>query len=287
LFSSCKKEVNTSNETKSPATLTFKDAPSDVPSSLSFLTEKGSANLKEYDSLLTSSDFEAESEFKNWSEESCRSNGITISTEEARTGNSSARFELTKNDFSLLKYTRAELHKNSPSQADNWYGFSNYLPSDFVKDPIPENLAQWHEVPDWSKGEIWRSPPISFRIKDDHYYLIVLWSAKQVNNYGSKDGEKDFDLGPVDKGQWNDWVFHINFSYGSDGVIEVWKNKQQLVSYNGPNSYNDEHYPYFKVGIYKWGWNGWANYSPEDKRVLFFDNVKIGNQNSSFDQVSP
>ena len=95
------------------------------------------------------------------------------------------------------------------------------------------------------------------------------------------------DLGPVDKNKWNDWVFHIRFSYKSDGILEIWKNKVKVFSMSGPNSFNDQHYPYFKIGIYKWGWNGWASYSPEDKRVLYVDEVRIGNRNSNLNEVSP
>jgi hypothetical protein len=115
----------------------------------------------------------------------------------------------------------------------------------------------------------------------------VLWAAKAVNTNDTKDGEKKFDLGPVEKGKWNDWVFHINFSYKADGVLEIYKNKVKVLSYYGPNSFNDKVYPYFKIGIYKWGWNGWASYSPENKRVLYYDEVRIGNKSANVDEVSP
>jgi hypothetical protein len=212
-----------------------------------------------------------------------------LSTNVARKGTSSARFEFAKTDpINYNGYLRAELQQDfkTDSTGDNWYGFSQFLPSDYVSDPVTEAVAQWHEVPDWDLGENWRSPPISMEIKNDHYFIKVMWASAAVNTNQTKDGEIYYDLGPVDKNKWNDWVFHIKFSYQSTGVLEVWKNKTKVLTRNGPNSYNDENFPYFKLGIYKWAWAG-SSSSPESKRVLYYDEVKVGNRNSNLDEVSP
>jgi hypothetical protein len=239
--------------------------------------------------LTLYSAFESTTDFAKWSEEICRPTALTISSEvPARKGKTSARFEFAKSDVTTYNgYVRAEIHQDSPPDAENWYGFSSFLPTDFVKDPMAEKIAQWHEIPDWDLGENWRSPPISLGIQNDRYTLQILWAAAPVNTNDTKDGEKDIDLGPVDKGKWNDFVFHIKFSYKSDGILEIWKNKVKIFSLYGPNSFNDENYPYFKVGIYKWTWNGWASYSPESKRVLYVDEVRIGNSKSNLNEVSP
>ena len=238
--------------------------------------------------LLLESTFEDNSSFDKWIKEICRPGALMISTEVARKGKSAARFEFMKSDVTNYnRFVRSEIRQGSDADGERWYGFSNYLPSDFVTDPLAEKIAQWHEVPDWDLGENWRSPPISFGIENGRYYLQILWAAAAVNTNNSKDGEKKVDLGPVDKAKWNDWVFHIKFSYKSDGVLEIWKNKVKVFSLYGPNSFNDKYYPYFKIGIYKWGWDGWASYSPESKRVLFYDEVRIGNKNANLNDVSP
>ena len=239
--------------------------------------------------LTLYSAFESTADFSKWAEEICKPSALTISSEvPARKGSHVARFEFDKSDVTTYNgYVRAEIHQDSPPDAENWFGFSSYLPSDYAKDPMGEKIAQWHEVPDWDLGENWRSPPISLGITNDRYTLTILWAAAPVNTNDTKDGEKDIDLGPVDKGKWNDFVFHIKFSYKSDGILEIWKNKVKIYSLYGPNSFNDEHYPYFKVGIYKWTWNGWASYSPESKRVLYVDEVRIGNSKSNLNEVSP
>jgi hypothetical protein len=247
----------------------------------------GSSSSGGGNNLILTTAFENELEFKQWNKEACRSGSITLSGDVARKGQTAVRFELTKNDvLDYNGFTRAEIRRPCETDAERWYGFSNFLPSDYTSDPLAEMIAQWHDVPDFDLLESWRSPPISLKVIKDHYYIHFLWATAAVNTVLTKTGELMTDLGPVDKNQWNDWVFHIKFSYRSDGIIEIWKNKNKIYTYYGPNSYNDKMYPYFKVGVYKWGWNGWASYSPESKRVLYYDEVKIGNANSSMEEVS-
>jgi len=238
--------------------------------------------------LILTSTFENESDFGSWIKEICRSDAVRISKEVSRKGQAAARFEFTKKDvLDFDGFSRAEIRRTSETDDERWYGFSNFLPADYVSDPLAEMIAQWHDVPDFILGETWRSPPISLKIVNDHYYIHYLWATFIINTDLTKSGEKKVDLGPVDKNKWNDWVFHIKFSYKSDGIIEIWKNRNKIFTFYGPNSYNDRSNPYFKLGIYKWGWNGWASYSPQDERVLFYDEVRIGNSNSSFEEVSP
>lgn len=234
------------------------------------------------------STFESTSDFNKWNKEICRSSALQISNEvPARKGSYSTRFELTKSDVLNYRYTRAEIRQKSFAEAEKWYGFSNYLPGDFITDPLAEKIAQWHDIPDFDLGETWRSPPLSLGIINGRYYLHIQWASKAVNTDLTKDGQQRVDLGPVDKMKWNDWVFHIKFSYKSDGILEVWKNKVKVFSLYGPNSFNDRSYPYFKIGIYKWGWDGWASYSPENKRVLYYDEIRIANRGSNVNEVSP
>jgi hypothetical protein len=238
--------------------------------------------------LILESTFEDNSSFNKWIKEICRPDALMISTQTARKGSGSAKFDFKKSDVTNYNgYVRAEIRQGSQTEAEQWFGFSNFLPSDFVTDQLAEKIAQWHEVPDWDLGENWRSPPIALGIENGRYYLNYMWAAAAVNTNNSKDGEKKVDLGAVDKNTWNDWVFHIKFSYKSDGVLEIWKNKQKVFTLNGPNSFNDKNFPYFKIGIYKWGWNGWASYSPESQRTLYYDEVRIGNKNSNLNEVSP
>lgn len=223
-----------------------------------------------------------------WVEETCRADAIVISSAFSRAGGNSAKFNFKKTDpINYNGYVRAELHLGAMEEKHMWFGWSTYLPTDFVTDPMAEIIAQWHEIPDFHLGENWRSPPIGFGIENGRHYLKVMWAAAAVNTNNSKDGERRVDLGLVTKGAWVDWAFHINLSYGPYGIIEIFKNKTKIYTLHGPNSFNDVHNPYFKIGIYKWAWNGWAEYSPESERTLYHDEVRIGNSSSNLDEVSP
>ena len=93
----------------------------------------------------------------------------------------------------------------------------------------------------------------------------------------------------IDKGKWVDWVFHVKWSYEKDGFIEIWKDGFQIVSDNGPNCYNDEKGPYFRFGPYKWPWKKDDKTAPSvvTQRIIYFDEIRIGNHNSCFELVSP
>jgi hypothetical protein len=250
-------------------------------------SQKGNGTME---TLYLESKFEERDALSQWSLEVCRKDAITVSKVISRKGKYSLRFEFSKSDpLQYNGYVRAELRQNfkTDETGENWYGFSHYLPKDFILDPVPEVIAQWHEIPDRHLGEDWRSPPISLEIKNGHYYVKVLWASNPVNTNRTKDGELFYDLGPVDKRKWTDWVFHIKFRYDSTGILEVWKNKEKILFREGPNSFNDQRFPYFKIGIYKWGWASGGKQSPESTRVVYFDEIRVGGRNANIQQVSP
>ena len=165
---------------------------------------------------------------------------------------------------------------------------------DYATDPQPEAVAQWHGTPDLDLGETYCSPPVCIYVENGHYIIWIKTSAKAVNATLSGGQSfsvlKSFDVGPVQKGVWVDWAFHIKWSWKSDGLVEVWKNKVKVVTYaNAPSMCNDKQYPYFKLGIYKWPWMNptTASKSTVSKRVLYVDEVRIGTSLSNLDDVSP
>jgi len=227
--------------------------------------------------------------------ESARVGLIALNTQLKREGNASVRFELTKadaakyssSDPNRFNYTRSELGRGAEASKERWYGMSTFFPSDYIADRNDETVMQWRGAED-NATEAGRNPAIQLITYNDRFIVKVRYSADPINTKANST-EKQFDLGPITKNGWIDWVFHIKFSYGSDGVLEVWKNKQKVINYLGPNSYNDQRLPYFKFGIYKWNWDNAAGraISPEDRRVLYFDALRIGNANATFAEVSP
>ncbi|MCF2501477.1 polysaccharide lyase [Dyadobacter chenhuakuii] len=220
-----------------------------------------------------------------WAERNtCCDWSATLTDSVKRNGLRSARIELRKGDLSQgAPWSEFGLSPNK--NREEWYAFSVYFPRSFVKDTIEESIVQWQALPDFSKGEKWRSPPLLLGVLNDSIVLEVRSDSKEVNHQGDYTFNR-LNLGRLDKEQWLDWVFHIRWSYDNTGVIEVWKNgKLVLQRINEPNAYNDAMYPYFKIGLYKWGWERKSK-TVTNSRIMFIDEVKVGNESSGYEKVA-
>lgn len=199
-------------------------------------------------------------------------------------GSKSARFELRDSDPEFGGGTRTDFAFKTASGKDRWYSFAMYFPADtWGKDSHAEILAQWHAFPDENLGEGWRTPATKLLVHEGRLRFDVGYSTKKVNT--GVDAEQKYDLGAVPQNNWQEFVVHIVHSYGSDGLVEVWQNGKKIVEHKGGNSYNDDRLPYLKLGIYKWGWNG-TKTTDVSKRVLFMDNVRVGDETASFSSMS-
>ena len=93
--------------------------------------------------------------------------------------------------------------------------------------------------------------------------------------------------GPIRKDQWTDWVVHVKWSYRDDGLVEIWENGKLIAKRRGPNTFNDQRAPYFKMGIYK----GWRDrQEPKgmvSRRVIYHDEVRFAGPAGTHDDVAP
>ena len=82
-------------------------------------------------------------------------------------------------------------------------------------------------------------------------------------------------------------MFHVKWSHKSDGLLEVWKDGKLVVRKTGPNTYNDKRGPFLKMGIYKPQWKSKPELSKVTKRVIYFDEVRVGDASASYEDVVP
>lgn len=238
-------------------------------------------------SLLVETNFETSDFLSAWDWTELPNSGlIKQSTEQVRSGKYSAKFELSKSDPDIGGSKRLELARSpySTPGGEHWYGMSINLPTSYIADPNEEVLFQLHATADDGEGHT--SPPVALQTKDGRWRMQILWDSRAINTSQNWSNVKIIDLGAYEKGAWTDWVFHIKSSYQTDGLIEIWKNGKLVATYNGPNNYNDKVGNFLKMGIYKWGWKE-GIYSTTTKRTLYFDEIRIGNQNSSYEDVAP
>jgi hypothetical protein len=198
-------------------------------------------------------------------------------------GNTSARFELRDTDNMVNAGTRSEMAFAPATGKDRWYSFAVFFPNDYASDSGDEVITQWHSFPD--AGEIWRSPSLAMYLHNDKFKFSLDFNAEPVSNISHTVNRTHFDLGAVPKGVWIEFVFHVIHSYESDGLVEIWQNGTKVLTHKGGNSWNDKQLPYWKVGIYKWLWNH-SGTTDTNKRVLYYDNVKVGNENATLTDLS-
>jgi hypothetical protein len=235
--------------------------------------------------LLFTSDFE-DRDLKGW-----RASGNTpsIAASPARAGKHALKSSLDRYgdrypNRTELSGPRADIGK------EYWYGFSIFLPEDYVPDRVWEIVAQWHSVPDFDIGEKWRNPVMALSTTGGRWGWVNRWDAKRntfqsgTRQYG---GVREYDLGPYETGVWTDWVMRVKWSYGQDGIVEVWKNGRKVIDQSGPNTFNDAHGPFFKMGLYKgWGDPG-KSCDAVKKRVIYHDEFRMGGPDASYEDVAP
>ena len=225
--------------------------------------------------LLLESTFESSfSEWKN--SQHCCSYSTGMSSSYAKSGSKSMRVELRKSDPDVASSKRAELTQDPLSSAtiERWYGTSFYFPSDYVADNTgcSEIIFQWHQVN--TSGP----PPLS---------IWVSGSSIMINQYNlSTKKDALTKLTSLVTNKWISMVFHVKWSPTSSGLVEAWVNGTKVYTKSGVNNYKESIGNYVKTGIYKWGWkNGYA--SKVSKRVLYQDDIRIGNEKATYNDVAP
>jgi Polysaccharide lyase len=200
---------------------------------------------------------------------------IQRSTDHVRSGSYSLRYELRKTDGDVAGSKRSETNRattcESVVKCERWYGTSYWLPGDYSTDPAAEILTQFHTRS--GKGPV-----------------LALWTINgqwRIVQFG--DYNKSTVIGNYEKDKWTDFVFHVKWSTGSDGLVEIWKNDVKVFSKTGANIYTGLTYgAYFKTGIYKWPWKSTAAAtSTTSKRIVYIDEMRVGSSLATYEDVAP
>jgi Polysaccharide lyase len=119
-------------------------------------------------------------------------------------------------------------------------------------------------------------------------YQILAWKAEDrlfftFKGYLSRVTDKDFDspVGELVVGKWDEWVLHLKLSSRDDGHITLWRNGQQLIDRAGQNAF-----PGDRLAV-KWGAYIGAGNVTEQETNVYFDDVVIGDETATYEDVSP
>ena len=206
---------------------------------------------------------------------------IDHTTEQARLGKQSIRFiAATGTRCEILpKYGNPLMWRifHEPFNEERWYSFSVLLPKESEFAAQNEVIAQWHSSKDRFFGEqAGRGPPLALRIRDGNWRITYGSDSDFLSEPGPKAFYPLWEK-KVETGVWVDWVFRIRWSYEDDGYIDIWQNGEQIVEHRGPNTYNDLRGVYLKLG----------SYHPGVRRVIYLDEVRLGDKNESFESMAP
>jgi hypothetical protein len=217
-----------------------------------------------------------------------KSHSFSVVNSPVYAGNKAGCFKLKASDPEISNGTRAEITViNERVKKEMWYSFAVLFPQEgYQKDAHWEIISQWHQGPDVHLGEQSQSPSTSLLIRQDRFVLETGYSTKKVSDGLDPDNRKRLDLGAVTKDSWHSFVFHFVHSYKSDGLIEVWHNGKKMLTHTGGNMYNSVDLPKWKLGIYKWKWNGQAT-TDTKKRILYYDNIKVGSNKATRADMEP
>jgi hypothetical protein len=218
-------------------------------------------------------DFEKETFFNKIHKQFPEDHSFVVVDSPVYAGKYAGKFELRYGDRRATKTgRRSEVLFPALPNRERWYSFMAFFPSSEYKDDFDSELiSQWHNC--------CGTPTIGFRNKDGRLLILIGFDRKmRVSQWAN------FDLGRVPKDNWQEFVFHIIHSETNEGLVEVWQNGKQVVKHLGPNMEKGSELPRWKIGIYKSTWD--EQPTRVDKRVIYFDNIKVGNQFADFNLMS-
>lgn len=163
----------------------------------------------------------------------------------------------------------------SDTNKHRWYGLSIYL-KDWAKDSDEDIITQWHGYSDT------KTPPICVFTVDGQIQMNI----EKDGNMSNSDNRVKLVLGAARSNVWIHFVYHMVFDMNGEGVTEVWMkyDDQDSVTHlkdTGFNTYERNHLPYFKAGVYK------RHFGAVSSRTIIVDNVRIGNKSADFNSVAP
>jgi hypothetical protein len=162
-----------------------------------------------------------------------------------------------------------------------WVAWSLYIPEDF-NFPTQAGrwllMGQWHNTLDSCDGN--SPPPVAFYTNSDTggVVLYIRGIYDRCLTTGNYDRMMVYNSPALKKGDWNDFVINIRFSYTGGAFTRVWLNGTNFADDRGINCYNDANGLYFRIGQY-------GNLAVDS--TVYYDEIRIGDENSSYAEVFP
>lgn len=176
-----------------------------------------------------------------------------------RSNEDSLRFELRPSDH------RSQIFTNhlAIANAEHWYGFSVYLPSDTPVEAVPLIFAEWKTSPKQNWDDLSAESVIRFQYENGEF--SVLHENTKLSKIQTRFA-----------GHWNDFLVQVKWSSALDGFFRVWLNQRLILEYKGRVNSAEGQNAFFKFGLNR----------EETMRtyLIYFSEVREG---FSSDEVTP
>jgi hypothetical protein len=205
--------------------------------------------------------------------QSCCEHSVTQSAEQARSGEHSFRAEVRAGDPAVSSGFRAEIVPVGISDSGNrWYGWSMYFETPQGNGEwlgsYGGHFVQWH--PDNSSGSA----------------SLSLWGSHgewdvATNPEGDGDANHNGPFTAITANTWHDVVFHVDWD---NGVVQFWLDGELIVDLTNVD-YAAGPGQYMKFGMNRWG--GGPGGGPEDDWVIFYDDLRVGDDDATYEDIAP
>ncbi len=136
---------------------------------------------------------------------------------------------------------RADLTR-SPSSTycnqgqDEWWAHSLMFPPGYVPPPVAA-VWNWGALFDFHNSSPGGGQPNFMVYATPTGLELHMAGGANTVNRPSDPGYYSIAIGPITKNVWYDFVYHVKWSSGSDGLFQAWLNGRQVMNYSGPNLY--------------------------------------------------
>ncbi|TLZ33700.1 MAG: PASTA domain-containing protein, partial [Gammaproteobacteria bacterium] len=119
---------------------------------------------------------------------------------------------------------------------EEWWAHSLMFPPGYVP-PAVAAVWNWGALFDFHNSAAGGGQPNFMVYATPTGLELHMAGGANTVNRPSDPGYYSIAIGPITKNVWYDFVYHVKWSSGSDGLFQAWLNGRQVMNYSGPNLY--------------------------------------------------
>jgi hypothetical protein len=146
---------------------------------------------------------------------------------------------------------RSEIASKEKLDFDHTYTMTyDFMVEPGAKNTVGVNVGQFHGTPDAGDyGSL--GPVFAIRLVGERMRIVTRTDSDRTTEARPADNFIYTDTKDIERGHWYQMKVEIRFDPDGQGVINIWRDGDQLAHYEGGVGYNDAVGPYWKMGIYR------------------------------------